>query len=73
MCGDHPMDVAAGKAAGARTVAVVYAGAAIGRDAFVGQHAPDFLLASVTELLHRLPARPCSSLCAGRQMARRHG
>lgn len=73
MCGDHPMDVAAGKAAGARTVAVVYAGAAIGREAFVGQHAPDLLLASVTELLHRLPARPYSSPCAGRQIARRHG
>lgn len=50
MCGDHPMDVAAGKAAGAYTAAVVYEDAAIGRDAFVGEYKPDLMVASVADL-----------------------
>jgi len=61
MCGDHPMDVAAGRAAGARTAAVIYAEAAIGRGAFQGLHAPDLLLASVAELARRLPDEPARS------------
>ncbi len=58
MCGDHPMDVAAGRAAGTRTAAVIYADAAIGKEAFQGVHAPDLLLASVGELARCLPDKP---------------
>ncbi|MGC9359557.1 MAG: HAD family hydrolase [Anaerolineae bacterium] len=54
MCGDHPMDVAAGRAAGAFTAAVVYEDAAIGRDRFVGPYAPDLVVESVPELVARV-------------------
>jgi len=54
MCGDHPMDVAAGRAAGAYTAAVVYEGAAMGRDRFVGPYAPDLVVESVPELVARV-------------------
>ncbi len=55
MCGDHPMDVAAGRAAGAYTAAVVYEGAVIGREAFVEPYAPDLVIDSVPELVAHMP------------------
>lgn len=59
MCGDHPMDVAAGRAAGARTAAVFYAEATIQADAFVGDYRADLMIASVADLPGRLPALAC--------------
>jgi phosphoglycolate phosphatase len=57
MCGDHPMDIAAGRAARAFTAAVVYDGAAMGRDRFVGPYAPDVVVDSVPELVARVSDR----------------
>jgi phosphoglycolate phosphatase len=51
MCGDHPMDITAGKAIGAKTIGVLQAG--VGPDHFAAV-APDMILHRVTDLLDHL-------------------
>lgn len=57
MCGDHPMDVTAGRRAGSATVGILPDGLPADRFAAV---APNLVLPSVTELRQHLPPRaPC--------------
>lgn len=57
MCGDHPMDVVAGRAAGTATVGILSEG--LPADRFARVH-PDLVLSSVVELRRYLPPRaPC--------------
>ena len=55
MCGDHPMDVLAGRRVGARTVGVLPPGWTSERFA---QATPDLILARVTDLLSYLATAP---------------
>jgi phosphoglycolate phosphatase len=54
MCGDHPMDITAGKAIGAKTIGVLQPGVDPGHFAAV---APDMILHRVTDLLDHLDGR----------------
>jgi phosphoglycolate phosphatase len=58
MCGDHPMDITAGKAIGARTVGVLQPG--VGPEHFAAV-APDLILPCVTGLLDHLDGRESCS------------
>jgi phosphoglycolate phosphatase len=58
MCGDHPMDIAAGRAVGAFTVGI--ACHAVAHDAMV-QARPDLLLERVTDLPRFLAAGKCTA------------
>ncbi|MBC7255647.1 MAG: HAD family hydrolase [Chloroflexi bacterium] len=55
MCGDHPMDIRAGRAIGAVTVGVLRPG--VGPEVFAGEK-PDLILSRVADLPHYLGARP---------------
>lgn len=58
MCGDHPMDVIAGRRAGTATVGILSPG--LPADRFDGVH-PDLVLPSVVGLQCHLPHRPACS------------
>jgi len=51
MCGDHPMDITAGRRVGARTVGVLRPGVEPG---YFDTARPDVVLSSVTDLLQKI-------------------
>ena len=53
MCGDHPMDIVAGRGVGASTVGVLRPGV---EPAYFAEAHPDLILVRVTSLLEHLPA-----------------
>jgi len=62
MCGDHPMDVIAGRSAGTATVGIQSGD--LPADRFVQVH-PDLVLSSVTELRRHLPRQAPAGTGAG--------